>query len=571
MTLWLKIKKFSFTHSDSLAFGLIILATLLRFILIYFNWPATNSDEGNMGVLARHIAYNGEWPIFFYGGQYLGPLEGYLAAPLFHLFGPSLFALRLGLLPFYPLFLLCMYYLTRRLYTQKFALFIVVLLCVGSNETILRQVKAVGEYPETIFFAAMISLLVVWLVQTAPTIEPSQRTNWRRTLVYALLGVIIGVAVWVDMLILPVIGTGFLLLFLFCRRELRSKSGIGLIIGMALGGFPLIIYNLTAPLDQNSLVVLYNLQHSNGNQPHTLLQQIVGMISISLPDVMNFNPGCIKDVATLLQSQPTACAVAQVSWGAGYLVLYGLALVTTGSIVWRMWRETLHWKQIASFEQRAKIVRDCCRLMLLVSAGGTILAYVTSPNPATVPGPTARYLTCLLIALPAVLWPLWNGILSQAQMRSMNWRSVVSRAIVAVQVGILLLFLVMSLVGTYRTFEEIPSAQSFYSTQNELVQHLLTIGATRFYSEYWTCNRLIFQSDEQLICSSLDNNLAPGFDRYGPYRAAVRATKNPAYVFPKNAPQIAAMDRQLHTLKQTYQREEFSDYVIYYVPRLTGA
>ncbi len=131
----LKVRKIRFTSYDFLALALVIIATILRFILIYSNWPITNSDEGNMGVLARHIAYNGEWPIFFYGLQYMGPIEGYLAAPLFHLFGSSLFTLRLGLLPFYPLFLICMYYLTRMLYTQLFALFTVLLLCVGSNET----------------------------------------------------------------------------------------------------------------------------------------------------------------------------------------------------------------------------------------------------------------------------------------------------------------------------------------------------------------------------------------------------------------------------------------------------
>jgi hypothetical protein len=127
----------------------------------------------------------------------------------------------------------------------------------------------------------------------------------------------------------------------------------------------------------------------------------------------------------------------------------------------------------------------------------------------------------------------------------------------------------MSIIGMYRTFEQIPEAQSFYTSQNNLIQHLVEIGATRFYSEYWTCNRLIFQSSEKLICSSLDEHLAPGFDRYIPYRTMVRATKDPAYVFPKDAPQIAVIEAKIrnHILKQSYQRQEFGSYVIYYVPR----
>ncbi len=139
------------------------------------------------------------------------------------------------------------------------------------------------------------------------------------------------------------------------------------------------------------------------------------------------------------------------------------------------------------------------------------------------------------------------------------------------QIGVLLLFLVMSIIGMYRTFEEIPAARSFYTSQNALIQHLRDIGATRFYSEYWTCNRLIFQSNEQLICSPLEENLTPGFDRYIPYRTIVKATKDPAYVFPKNAPQVAVIDAKIrnHTLKQSYQRQEFGNYIIYYIPRVT--
>src|SRR5438132_13331399 len=102
-------------------FASVAVATLLRLVLISFNWPITNSDEGNMGLVALHVAYQGDHPIFFYGSNYLGPLEGYAAAPLFHLFGTSLFALRLPLVLFFTGFLLSMYYLVRLLYSETFA------------------------------------------------------------------------------------------------------------------------------------------------------------------------------------------------------------------------------------------------------------------------------------------------------------------------------------------------------------------------------------------------------------------------------------------------------------------
>ncbi len=47
------------------AFLIIALATLLRIFLIAWGWPHSNADEDTMGIMAMHIAYKGELPIFF--------------------------------------------------------------------------------------------------------------------------------------------------------------------------------------------------------------------------------------------------------------------------------------------------------------------------------------------------------------------------------------------------------------------------------------------------------------------------------------------------------------------------
>ena len=74
---------------------IIAFAIGLRILLVSLGWPPTNSDEGTMGLMARHIAYNGEYPIYFYGYNYMGALEAYLGAGFFRLFGSSVFTLRL--------------------------------------------------------------------------------------------------------------------------------------------------------------------------------------------------------------------------------------------------------------------------------------------------------------------------------------------------------------------------------------------------------------------------------------------------------------------------------------------
>ena len=292
------LKRFHISKNEWWMFATVAAATLAHFLLIYFNWPATNSDEGNMGLLALHVAFQGDHPTFFYGLPYMAPLEGYIAAPLFRIFGISLFTLRIGLLPLFVAFLMCMYYLTRLLYTEKFALAIVILLSLGSYAIIYLQIKAVGEYPETELFFALIPLLASWLALTSHSFiqREARRPRQKRILIYGFLGVIVGLAIWVDFLILPIVAIAAFLLLLFCYQELLSWKGLILLLGIIVGAFPLILYNLTAPLDQNSLLTLLWIQQDGAKeiitQHLTWLHHIVGTVMISLPSVSGANPDC---------------------------------------------------------------------------------------------------------------------------------------------------------------------------------------------------------------------------------------------------------------------------------------
>jgi len=65
----------------------VLVASTLRIVLIYLRWPGTSSDELTMGLMALHIAYRNEHPIFFYGQGYMGSIQAYLGAVFFHIFG----------------------------------------------------------------------------------------------------------------------------------------------------------------------------------------------------------------------------------------------------------------------------------------------------------------------------------------------------------------------------------------------------------------------------------------------------------------------------------------------------
>ena len=160
-----------------LMLGLVVLATALRIALISHNWPVTNSDEAIMDLMALHVAYRGEYPIFFYGQGYMGAIQAYVGALLFHIFGVSIFSVRLGLVLMYALFLIGMYYLTSLLYTRSFALCVVGLLSFGSSDLLTMQVFANGGYAETRVFGVFIALMAFWLAYTSRPLQQQRKQS----------------------------------------------------------------------------------------------------------------------------------------------------------------------------------------------------------------------------------------------------------------------------------------------------------------------------------------------------------------------------------------------------------
>src|SRR5260370_29549939 len=146
--MFLRVKRIKIGPYGMCAAAIIALAVLLRIVLTLQAWPQTNADEGTMGIMALHIAYRGERPIFFYGQDYMGVLEAYLAAAVFHIFGASVFTLRLVTILLFFLFLTGTYPLPSLVYSKKLALLTLCLLSLGSVIMLDTELIALGGYPE---------------------------------------------------------------------------------------------------------------------------------------------------------------------------------------------------------------------------------------------------------------------------------------------------------------------------------------------------------------------------------------------------------------------------------------
>jgi hypothetical protein len=598
-----------------LMLSLVVSATALRIALISHNWLETNSDEATMDLMALHIAYHGEHPIFFYGQGYMGAIQAYGGALLFHLFGVSIFSVRLGLVLLYALFLIGMYYLTSLLYTRSFALCVVGLLTFGSSDLLAAQVLANGGYAETRVFGVFIALMAFWLAYTSRPLgqQPKrsalsagklgleddacpgrkQASCLRRSLLYGLLGLCTGLALWSDLLILPCVLTSGLLLWYYCRREILSWSGLLLLIGFFIGFMPTILYNLSAPANYDSFHALAGTtRYTAARNGVTLFQQILQALVITLPRATGVHPACympepmhsassIADLYAGRSSNPTQCFVIEGSWGFGATIAWCIAFTSVVLPLWRYYchilkkgrREPMSPHIGFVYENRKAQVNlpqevrrlyilQSARCALLVSVALSFVLYMFSYPAAAVPRSTSRYLICVFFALPVVLWPLWHGIGKSMKLytRLKERLSLVKLAGMFIRFGLLLSIFIVFIVGMLDTWSEVPRNQAAYTAQSHLTQELLNLGVTRIYSDYWTCARLTFQSQERLICAALDEHLQTDLDRYMPYRNMVRAHPHPGYVFRNNSAQARILPGALGS---RYHRYLFDNYVVY--------
>ncbi|GAC1679146.1 MAG: hypothetical protein PVS3B1_19820 [Ktedonobacteraceae bacterium] len=557
-----------------------------------------------MGLMARDIAYRGRLPIFFYGQHYMGALEAYLAAAVFRLFGSSLFSLRVSLILLFALFLFSTYLLTSQLYSRAWALLTVTLLGLGSSFVLARELSAIGGYPETLLCGSLAFLLASRLALTYKPEVP--QSKWRYA-GYAGWGFIVGLGLWSDLLIAPFALCSALLLLVCCWRELRAiVAGICALLGLVTGSLPLLYYNLTAAPGQDSLSVLWQIQHSsNGYLVAHLGQQIFGTIQISIP-MMTGSPFC--PVPERLEPgvlSSLSCTLLRAGWGMGYLLLFTLALalamrtlLQAHSIIrgcrWlisTLLRSTqsgqpqrtltptdgvvaqgnvaAQVENAKQSEERQAFALAGAQLLLLASALITLLLYAKGTSPVEWPGSRARYLIGLLVAAPAVLWPLWHGMAGTAsttgsevlENRKYLFKRGCGRRLRA---GLLLTIAALLCWGTVGTFQELPATRRANQRQQALIEHLVSIGATHIYSDYWTCNRVAFVSNERVICGVVEQDLqrSTNFNRDAAYYPIVSADPRAAYVFSIYTP-ISPQAQHTKLAPDKYSRSTFEQYIIY--------
>ncbi|WFE31414.1 DUF423 domain-containing protein [Micromonospora sp. WMMD975] len=512
-----------------------------RLALLLADAPPSNSDEATMGLAALHIARGVDFPVWFYGQAYMGTLEAYLAAPLIAVTGPSVLALRLPTLALYALFLLLSWRLTRRLGGDRwYALLVVAVLALGADRVVKNQLIAGGGYPELNPAGAALSLLTVGLCTGGPGARLPRWAAW---------GLVAGVLLWVDPLILPYVLTLGALLVAWRRRELAGRAGAVLAGALLLGMAPMVLDNLRH--GRNPLTAV--LAASGSGAAAGWADRLHGGLVIGPPLAMGF-------------CSPGHCAPWQLWWALAFPVLLLLAGLAAWRVLRRVGPPALPANRRAG--PAADRVSAGVRLALLVGAATVLAAYASSNAAGRTPAESGRYLSCLAVAVPALLWPLWQAarpLAARLALRPGRRRQLGEVAVsdqsghrhfaepesikaTAVGVGAALVLAGVLGTGTAATVDVIRAAPAVHAEADRhraLVDTLGALGVQHVRGGYWTCNRLTFATGEDVVCAVVDDHLRPGFDRLPAYRQEVAADPDAAWVAPDGSPLAATLDRRL--------------------------
>jgi len=140
---------------------------------------AIDSDEAIIGLMGQHVLA-GEHVTFFYGQEYMGSLEAYIAALMFSLFGVSSWVLKVVLFLFAVVFFHLSVHLARSLYGRQVGLLTAFLLVFSSPFFLVWSLKARGGYMETLVFGTILLLLARKLLfHASPWRSVASRGNTR--------------------------------------------------------------------------------------------------------------------------------------------------------------------------------------------------------------------------------------------------------------------------------------------------------------------------------------------------------------------------------------------------------
>ncbi|MBV9580720.1 MAG: hypothetical protein JO057_19235 [Chloroflexi bacterium] len=452
--------------------ALIIVGASLRLWVLY-GTQRLSADEAIPGLMARHILYARELPVFYWGQTYFGALEAYLIAGFFAVLGfhtwlvfaPAALA-SVALIPL-------AWMLADYLGPAPAGLIAAVPLACAPPVLGRLLVNSGGG------FALGCALQLTTLLLVLRALRASSRSVQFSTL--AMVALTGGVAAWVwqpALLTLPV-----LLVVLFAAvREFRSLRGLACATLVLVGLLPMLIANVGSDWPTVTAVLRkFDQQSLPVDGPVAQTQQFTSILLAALGGTDETSGG----------SNPVQAAVL-------------LAALVVGPlwIAWEAWRRPCRLA-------RQRLV--AMAVVMLATAVGLVVAHGS-----------ARY----VIATYVVAAALTGALLAELMRRTPRFGRAVAAA--------WLLACVLPSLLHYKDLARVlpPDGLSQLDQTDAALDALQQRGLTTGYADYWTAYPLMYVSAERVIVApALPPPYSGRLDRYPAYTARVDDEHVPQRVF----------------------------------------
>jgi 4-amino-4-deoxy-L-arabinose transferase-like glycosyltransferase len=214
----------------AVALGLAAAVGIAGRVVVWLSpYGAPDSDEAVPGLMARHLL-SGDVSFFFWGQGYGGPLETWLATPIVAVFGDTWTGLRLVPIALTAVTAIVIWRIGLRVASPWAAATAAAVYWTFPSFSLWESIHFHDFYVSGALLGACVLLLVLRLHE-----QPSRRDM-------ALLGVVVGLGIWQDAQLAPVLAVALLWLAL-TRRDCLRLSPYAL-PGLLLGAVPILLTNV---------------------------------------------------------------------------------------------------------------------------------------------------------------------------------------------------------------------------------------------------------------------------------------------------------------------------------------
>ena len=506
-------------RSVILVFGVVLLVALgLR---VFFIWTSithlpVTGDEALTVLIAKQVI-RGEWPLLISGTPYLFPIEGYLMAPLVewmprNVVGARYLTLFLGLLSLGGFFFLVKKVLPK---DSQWPAFLLVLF-PSAYLLILQSGYVPPNYATSITFAWVTSYL---LAVSFNSFQPYR--------LFLVIGIVAGMAFGVHMLAISYIFPAFILILLGRSLADAAKRTGSFLFGALIGLVPFILS-----------IVLYPHAQEAVSKTRPILEVIQRLwdpaLSQVLPGAMGVNPVLFPDFTAHLGQLPLLRNIFAVAYSLLLLVVFFHRLI----------------RFIRHVKQGRWPYLDTQDFFL----GSSLIAIVLFAFSERAGPESYRYLL-----VPVIFFPFLFGYAFSIAGRKLRY--VVGT--VAVGLG---LFNIATSIEVIRSWGTPQFAGEIAKTPRiiPLIEALKKKGIDRCYASFWLGYRIIFRTDEKIVCAPPYNERFLGWPI--PYKDAVDKSPNARYVlthgYDTRLP-ITAFERHMKEQNISYSRWNVGPFYTY--------